>query len=34
MVSARLTRQSAEAILTALIADQGIHGIDPARNPC
>lgn len=32
MVSERLTRQSAEAILTALFADQGIHGIDPARS--
>jgi N-methylhydantoinase A/oxoprolinase/acetone carboxylase beta subunit len=32
MVSARLTRQSAEAILTALFADQGVHGIDPARS--
>ncbi|WP_394691328.1 hydantoinase/oxoprolinase N-terminal domain-containing protein [Hoeflea sp.] len=32
MVSERLTRQSAEAILTALFADQGVHGIDPARS--
>lgn len=32
MVSVRLTRQSAEAILTALFADQGVHGIDPARS--
>jgi hypothetical protein len=27
---ARLTRQSAEVILTALIAEEGIAGIDPA----
>ncbi len=32
MVSERLTRQSAEAILTALFADQGVHGIDPNRS--
>ena len=32
MVSRRLTRQSAEAVLTALIADQGITGIDVARS--
>jgi N-methylhydantoinase A/oxoprolinase/acetone carboxylase beta subunit len=32
MVSERLTRQSAEAILTALFADQDISGIDPARS--
>jgi N-methylhydantoinase A/oxoprolinase/acetone carboxylase beta subunit len=32
MVSARLTRQSAEAVLTALIAEQGIAGVDPAKS--
>lgn len=32
LVSARLTRQSAEAVLTALMADEGITGIDPARS--
>jgi len=32
MVSARLTRQSAEAVLTALLADEGISGIDVAKS--
>lgn len=32
MVSARLTRQSAEAVLTALLADEGITGIDVAKS--
>ena len=32
LVSARLTRQSAEAVLTALMADQGIAGIDAAKS--
>lgn len=31
-VSARLTRQSAEAVLTALMADEGITGIDVAKS--
>jgi len=31
-VSVRLTRQSAEAVLTALMADQGIAGVDAARS--
>ena len=33
MVSARLTRQSAEAVLTALLADEGITGIDASKSP-
>ncbi|KGF67981.1 hydantoinase [Hoeflea sp. BAL378] len=32
LVSARLTRQSAEAVLTALMADQGIAGIDANKS--
>ena len=32
MVSDRLTRQSAEAVLTALLADEGIAGIDVAKS--
>jgi N-methylhydantoinase A/oxoprolinase/acetone carboxylase beta subunit len=32
LVSARLTRQSSEAVLTALLADEGITGIDPAKS--
>lgn len=32
MISRRLTRQSAEAILTALLVDQEINGVDPARS--
>ncbi|MDP2732072.1 MAG: hydantoinase/oxoprolinase family protein [Hoeflea sp.] len=32
MVSARLTRQSAEAVLTALLADQGITGVDSVKS--
>ena len=31
-ISERLTRQSAEAVLTALIADEGITGVDVARS--
>ncbi|MCO6408875.1 hydantoinase/oxoprolinase family protein [Hoeflea alexandrii] len=32
MVSARLTRQSAEVILTALLAEEGISGIDVSKS--
>ena len=32
LVSAQLTRQSAEAVLTALMADEGITGVDAARS--
>jgi N-methylhydantoinase A/oxoprolinase/acetone carboxylase beta subunit len=32
MVSARLTRQSAEVILTALMAEEGIGGIDVSKS--
>lgn len=32
LVAARLTRQSAEAVITALMADDGISGVDPAAS--
>lgn len=32
LVSQRLTRQSAEAVLTALMADEGISGVDAAKS--